>query len=338
MKKALSLLLAVLCVCAILAGCAKNETPATTPAAESSAPAETTENTEASSETEAEAPTTYTFTDARGKEVTVPVKPERVICTYGSYCPMWYENGGTLIYRKDIYSSYTLSPELEAVPIIADGGDISAEVILEAEPDLVILNKSKSDIEMAELLESSGVPCMVCSYTTFEEYLDLVKVFTDITQRPDLYEKNGTEIKARVDAVRETIGDRSVEGVLIMPSATSPSFTSATSMCGSMLRDLNMKLLSYPDGDYTKDKYEFSMEKLLELDPQYVLTAGGGEDQEAAAQRVLDWPGFTDLTAYKEGRYRHLDVSMYMYKPNSRFAEAYEQLAAFLYPDLFPEA
>ena len=73
----------------------------------------------------------------------------------------------------------------------------------------------------------------------------------------------------------------------------------------------------------------------LDMVAKYI---GGGEDQEAAAQRVLDWPGFTDLTAYKEGRYRHLDVSMYMYKPNSRFAEAYEQLAAFLYPDLFPEA
>ena len=77
------------------------------------------------------------------------------------------------------------------------------------------------------------------------------------------------------------------------------------------------------------------MEKLLELDPQYILTAGGGDDQQAAARRVLELPGFTDLTAYKEGRYRHLDVSMYMYKPNGRYADAYEQLAAFLYPELF---
>ena len=74
---------------------------------------------------------------------------------------------------------------------------------------------------------------------------------------------------------------------------------------------------------------------VLELAPQYILTAGGGDDQQAAARRVLELPGFTDLTAYKEGRYRHLDVSMYMYKPNGRYADAYEQLAAFLYPELF---
>lgn len=352
MKKAIIILLAALCICAMLAGCAspteadtapQTETPASTaqttetpktdgePAAET--PAEEAPAEEAPTE---EAPAeTYTFIDGRGIEVTAPKNPQRVICTYGSYCPLWYECGGTLVYRKDIYSSYTLSPELEAVPVLADGGDISAEIVLEAEPDLVIMNTSSSDLEMAELLEAAGVPCLLYNYSTFEEYLDLVKIFTELTERPDLYEEYATNIKARVDAVRETIGDHSVEAVLIMPSASSPSFTSATSMCGSMLRDLNVVLLSYPDGDYTQDKYEFSMEKLLELDPQYILTAGGGEDQEAAAQRVLDWPGFTELTAYKEGRYRHLDVSMYMYKPNGRYAEAYEQLAAFLYPDLF---
>ena len=32
---------------------------------------------------------------------------------------------------------------------------------------------------------------------------------------------------------------------------------------------------------------------------------------------------------------RDRDVSMYMYKPNGRYADAYEQLAAFLYPELF---
>ena len=212
---------------------------------------------------------------------------------------------------------------------------ISAEVVLEAEPDLVIMNNSKSDLEMAELLEAAGVPCLVYGYKTFEQYLDLVKIFTELTVRPDLYETYATDVKARVDAVRETVAGHSAEAVLIMPSASGPSFTSADTMCGSMLLDLNCKLLSYPDGDVTREKYEFSMEKLLELDPQYILTAGGGDDQQAAARRVLELPGFTDLTAYKEGRYRHLDVSMYMYKPNGRYADAYEQLAAFLYPELF---
>ena len=48
--------------------------------------------------------------------------------------------------------------------------------VLEAEPDLVIMNNSKSDLEMAELLEAAGVPCLVYGYKTFEQYLDLVKI------------------------------------------------------------------------------------------------------------------------------------------------------------------
>ena len=334
LKPILSLLL-VAALALPLAACGgqPQETAATT---EAVAEAVTEAATETAAET-TEAPVTeVTFVDGRGKEVTVKTNPQRVVCAYGSYCPLWYECGGTLVYRLDIYDSYHPLPEgLEEVPVLADGNGISAEIILAAEPDLVILNNAKSDIEMAELLEAAGVPCIVYGYKTFEEYEQLVKIFTDITQRPDLYEKYAVGQEERINAVRETIGDNSVEAVLIMPSTSGPVFTSASSMCGSMLMDLNAKLMYYPDGDITKEKYEFSMEKLLEMDPQFILTAGGGEDQEAAAQRVLDLPGFTELTAYKEGRYRHLDVSMYMYKPNGRYAEAYEQLAAFLYPDLF---
>ena len=338
MKHVKSLICLLLILVMTLSACgtpSKEPVPDTPAAPEETAPVDSPAAETAVPDKE-EVSDTYTFTDGRGKEVTVKRNPERVVCTYGSYCPLWYDCGGKLVYRIHIYDSYSPLPqELVDVPVLAEGETISAEVVLAAEPDLVIMNNSKSDLEMAELLEAAGIPCLVYGYKTFEEYLDLVKIFTELTERPDLYEVNATDVKARVDAVREKIGDHSCEGVLIMPSTGGPSFTSASTMCGSMLVDLNMKLLSYPDGDTTQEKYEFSMEKLLELDPQFILTAGGGEDQEAAAQRVLELPGFTELTAYKEGRYRHLDVSMYMYKPNARFADAYEQLAAFLYPDLF---
>ena len=335
MKKFSKILLTFLCLTLFLTACGQAAPQATTPTEQ--VPTEQVTQAAAETATEAAQPETVTFVDGRDKEITVAKNPQRVVCTYGSYCPLWYECGGTLVYRRDVYSSYTLSQELEAVPVLADGGDISAEIILAAEPDLVIMNNTKADVEMAELLEAAGVPCLLYNYNTVEQYVDLVKIFTDITDRPDLYKTCAVDVKARVDAVREKVAGHSVEAVLIMPTTT-PSFTSATTMCGSMLRDLNVKLLSYPDGDITKEKYEFSMEKLLEIDPQFILCAGGGADQEAAVERTLSWPGFTDLTAYKEGRYRHLDVSIYMYKPNSRYAEAYEQLAAFLYPDLFPEA
>ena len=155
MKKFSNILLTFLCLTLFLTACGQAAPQATTPTEQ--VPTEQVTQAAAETATEAAQPETVTFVDGRDKEITVAKNPQRVVCTYGSYCPLWYECGGTLVYRRDVYSSYTLSQELEAVPVLADGGDISAEIILAAEPDLVIMNNTKADVEMAELLEAAGV-------------------------------------------------------------------------------------------------------------------------------------------------------------------------------------
>ena len=321
----------------LLSGCKKEENSSAPVGAEGSQTSELCETSDGDS-SGPKVEHTFAFTDARGKDVTVNREPKRAICLYGSYMDLWYQCGGTLIGRIGTYTTHEIMPEVEAVPVIAEtSSEASLEVIIDQEPDLVILYNSKDDIEKAELLESQNIPCIAVNYQTFDEYLDLVKIFTEINNRPDLYEEHATKNKERVDAVIEKVQGHSAEVVLIMPSATSgPNFTSMTTMCGHILQDLNAVNVVYPDGDYSQKAPDFSMEKLIELDPQYILTYGGGDDQEAAKQRVLDLPGWGELTAVK-GRYKHLDISLYMFKPNIRYAEAYEKLAGFLYPELFPE-
>ena len=44
-------------------------------------------------------------------------------------------------------------------------------------------------------------------------------------------------------------------------------------------------------------------------------------------------PVWQSLKAVKEGKVYYLEKSLFHNKPNSRFAEAYQKLAAILYPD-----
>ena len=46
-----------------------------------------------------------------------------------------------------------------------------------------------------DTFEELGIPCAYFDVSNFEDYLEMLKICTDITDRPDLYEKNGLDVK-----------------------------------------------------------------------------------------------------------------------------------------------
>lgn len=109
-------------------------------------------------------------------------------------------------------------------------------------------------------------------------------------------------------------------------------------MVGEMLEDLNTTNISGTIGD-SADAKVFSMEKILTEDPDFIFVQTMGSDEEKIAERlksdVESNPAWASLTAVKNDRYIVLPKDLYLYKPNDRYAEAYEGLAKILYPEIF---
>ena len=84
------------------------------------------------------------------------------------------------------------------------------------------------------------------------------------------------------------------------------------------------------------DNYIMSMEAIIEMDPQYIISFGGGDAAKAAEILGSD-PLWGELTAVKEGRYHHMPTELYMNKPNHRYGEAYANLAKLIYPEVFAD-
>ena len=61
------------------------------------------------------------------------------------------------------------------------------------------------------------------------------------------------------------------------------------------------------------------------------LCAQQGEEQGRATAPEDGWK---DLTAVRQGNYTFLQKDLFHFKPNARWAEAYELLAKLLYPEL----
>jgi iron complex transport system substrate-binding protein len=52
---------------------------------------------------------------------------------------------------------------------------------------------------MRKTLETMGIAVAYFDVDSFDDYLKMLDICTDITERKDLYEQNGLAIKAQID-------------------------------------------------------------------------------------------------------------------------------------------
>ena len=130
------------------------------------------------------------FTDALGREVSVKKQPRRVAALIGSFADVWSLAGGSLCAAaSDAWEDFGL--ELTEAVNLGGAHSPSIELLLSAEPELVIASESKaSNIEMKQTLEAIGITVIYFDVDNFEDYLHMLDICTDITGRKELYEQN----------------------------------------------------------------------------------------------------------------------------------------------------
>jgi iron complex transport system substrate-binding protein len=104
----------------------------------------------------------------------------------------------------------------------------------------------------------------------------------------------------------------------------------STTMTGGMLAQLGCKNII---DDYPSLLKDFSMEKVMEIDPDYIFVIPMGySDQEALralTTSVEENPAWNVLTAVKNKRYHPLPPEKFLFKPNDRWAESYRYLGEY---------
>ena len=345
--KILSLIMATVMVFTLATGCSKSAENQKTEAPKGEV--DTTQaETPASEDAKEEVVSKYnitvneedvTFTDATGEEVTIKKNPQKVVCLYNSYLDLWDICGGTVIGRVEESVEKPVENALSAEGV-GTASSPSLEKVLALQPDLVIVTTSFSgQKEMIPTLKQNNIQVIALDNDYIDDYYETVKLFTALTGKEELYEKNVTEVKKSVEEIIEEVPtDKNYKVLLMFASAKSLSVRDSESMVGEMLADLNTVNISDTEMK-SSDSKTFSMEKIIQEDPDYIFVLTMGNDVQKIMERLKqdaeDNPAWASLTAVKEGRYIVLPKNLYMYKPNNRYAEAYEGLAKILYPEVF---
>lgn len=274
----------------------------------------------------------YTFTDSLNRRVDL-YKYERTAVISGSLAEIWQSAGGELYgISNDAYDGHAIEIP-EDVKNYGDVKNPSVEAMISDGVDFVILSGSIANhLKLEDVLESAGITIAYFDVEDFEDYLFTLKIFTDITDKKDLYIEKGENVRGRVEAAIERSQGREHPSVLLLRAfSTGIKAKAEDNMTGRMLADLGCVNIAESQSSLLE---ELSMESIILADPDFIFITTMGDYDAAVAYyetEVASNPAWQELSAVKNGKVCVLPKDMFHYKPNARWGEAYEYLEAILY-------
>ncbi len=274
----------------------------------------------------------YSFTDSLGNSVTVSSAPKAAFCS-GSLAEIWVIAGGELLaVTSDAYDDHLFD-----VPETAeDIGKLKApsvEKMIEMGIDFAVLSSELAEhTALKSTLENVGIVAAYFRVENFDEYLSVLKIFTEITGRNDLYEENGTKLHEQVNGVIDSVpADSSPSVIYLRASSIAVHAKGSASFTGGMLNELGCRNIA-DSGELTEN---LSLEVIIEADPDFIFVTFMGSDEGKAAETLkktlLDNPAWSELSAVKNDRFIVLPKNLFHYKPNAKWGEAYRKLSEILY-------
>ena len=315
---------------ALLAACAPQATPTTSPVMTEPAVVTEAPATEAPA-TEAPAVAALTFTDGLGREIKLDGPAQHVVSLAPSNTEILFAIGaGSQVVGRDEFSDY---PE-EAKAINSVGGSMgqySAEAIVALNPDLVLAAEINTP-ELVKQLEDLGLTIYyLTNPTTLEGMYDNLGIVGQLTGH-DVTELVDS-LKARVAAVDEKIMPlSSVIPVFyeIDASDASKPYTYGPGTFGDLL--IARAGGSNIAGSLTDAYPQISLEQLIVANPAVIIL--GDSMWGVTPESVKDRAGWEYLGAVQNGRVFPFDDNL-ISRPGPRLVDGLEQLAKLLRPELF---
>jgi len=224
---------------------------------------------------------TKTVTDILGREVEIPVNPERIVCHYAATAHMVALVGETekIIgapegIKRDILLR-TLHPEIVNIASPMQAGTINAEEIVKIEPDIILVRRYVAEsVSESEKLNNMGLPYVVLDFQNIDELKRCIEIVGEIFNKQDI----ATSYLAYMDETFALVESR-LEGleendkVSLFHSTQDPL---RTALAGSICEEItdiagviNVSMFEdLPTSDVTAD---ITIEQLYLWDPDVIV-------------------------------------------------------------------
>jgi iron complex transport system substrate-binding protein len=263
------------------------------------------------------------LTDSAGRVVSLSTAPQRIVSLAPSCTELLYDLGlGNRLVADTAVDDYPA--EATKKPHVGGYSDMSVERILAQKPDLIVADNAINRQIIAQL-ETVHVPMLVLEAHTVPQVYDTIRILGRATGQNSEAERSISRMKSRLDTVRKTVSNAISRPSVVVIYGTDPIYTTGP---GSFLDDLiriagGKNIVAQPAS-------QISSEEVVMAQPDVILCDPSIKDKIAAM------PGWKEhVPAVMHSTYFIPSENATISRGVPRLAEAAEELAHFLHPELF---
>lgn len=287
--------------------------------------------------------------DDAKRSVEIPVRPQRIVALNSSNIEMIYALGGTVVGRSNTSGLPTeIMDKIGSVPIVGDTPSPNLEKIIAAKPDLVLGVNMAFHQSLAPALEQAGIPILLLSLNSYQDILDKVKFFGQLTNQGQKALDITKDIEERVARVKAKVTGQPAPRILIVWGSPE-SFHMALSNTfvgglGKMLGAENIAdSASSGDKNMTNGMPGYvpvNLEYVVQANPDMIFLVTMASAEKVSSkfrQEFVEQPAWKSVKAVNEGQVFQLDYGLFAVNPTVRVPQAVEQLGKLLYPEVMAE-
>ncbi|MDE4908760.1 iron ABC transporter substrate-binding protein [Methanogenium marinum] len=296
-----------------------------------------------------------TITDGMGRSVTVPVAPERVVCS-GSGCLRYLtylqaENRAVGVDDMEIKESifdarpYALAnPQFSSLPMIGEfRGNDDPEKIVASNPQVIFKTFCTEASEADELQEKTGIPVVALNYgdpgagrADMDQSLRTMGTVLGNEDRAEVVITYFDDLTADLNTRTQGIAEEDRPTVFVGGVAyRGPHGFQSTEPAYPPFAFVNARTLSEgPDTAHA----DIAQEKIIAFDPEVIFVdLFTLQTTPSAVDELRDDPSYTAMTAVQAGEvYGVLPYNCYSINHGSVMADAYF-IGTVLYPEEFSD-
>lgn len=324
-NKLIAMLTTLALLLSLCVGCGQSQTDP--PANESPQPGQPSQSEPDSTPGDA-ASAGVTFTDMKGREITLDEPAERIVALTASDCEILYAIGAgdTLVGRGE-YCDYPA--EVLNVPAVESGADTNIEQIIALEPDVLLMSDMAQTEEQIAQLEKAGIKVVVSEATNIEGVYTAVEMIGTLMGKADNAAAVINSMKTTfADLMEKSTGDGTQTVYFEVSPLQWGLWTAGTdTFMDEIATMLGLKNCFSDVSGWA----EISEEQVLERDPDFIVTItmyfGEGPTPE---EEILSRAGWENVTAVKNGKILNLQNNE-LSRPAPRLADGAQMMFDFIY-------
>lgn len=327
-KQAIGTLAMIMTGLMLITGCAGQSTVTST------------QNVGQASEKTGEVSFPLTIKDDAGKIVTLEKKPQKIAAISSTMIGALYAVGGKSITRVEAKGESSLPKEAESAESVGHVNEIDMEKLVALQPDLVIAQMGSHE-KYAQILESAKIPVILLQMKSYGDTQEKLRLMGKITGNAAKAEEAVANMENKVASLTKKLPQNPKKVVILYTTSQNISVKLDNSIAGDVAKILKLdNIASGLKAEKTGgENAPFSMEKIVESNPDVILVTTMVTSKELADERIRkdleSNPAWNQLKSVKEKRIYTLPQKFFLTNPGAQYPEAIEYMAKLVYPEVY---